>query len=103
VVWPHGPEQLQNFLSHLNSLKPSIQFTMEIESDSAVPILDVLVIRKETVLATKVYKKPTHTGRYLNFKSNYLLHVKRSLVQSLHSGASNIAKNDKIWLMKLAT
>jgi hypothetical protein len=30
VVWPHGPEQLQNFLSHLNSLRPTIQFTMEI-------------------------------------------------------------------------
>jgi hypothetical protein len=30
VVWPHGPEQLQNFLSHPNSLRPSIQFTMEI-------------------------------------------------------------------------
>jgi hypothetical protein len=32
VVWPHGPEQLWNFLSHLNSLRPSIHFTMEIES-----------------------------------------------------------------------
>jgi hypothetical protein len=31
VAWPYGPEQLQNFLRHLNSLRPSIQFTMEIE------------------------------------------------------------------------
>jgi hypothetical protein len=34
VVWPHGPGQLQKFLGHLNSLRPSIQFTMEIKSDS---------------------------------------------------------------------
>jgi hypothetical protein len=46
VSWPHGPEQLQNFLSDLNTLRPSIQFTMEIESDNAIPFLDVLVTGK---------------------------------------------------------
>jgi hypothetical protein len=76
VVWPYGPELLQNFLSHLNSLRPSIQFTVEIYSDSVIPFLDVLVIRKGVTLPTKVYRKPTHTGLYLNFKCNHLLHVK---------------------------
>jgi hypothetical protein len=61
VVWPHGPEQLQNFLNHLHNLRPAIQFTMEIESDGVIPFLDVLVIQKETSLATKAYGKPTHT------------------------------------------
>jgi hypothetical protein len=37
VVWPHGPERLQNLFSHLSSLRPSIQFTMEIKSDRAIP------------------------------------------------------------------
>jgi hypothetical protein len=60
VVWPHGPEWLQNFLSHFNSLRPSIQFTMETESDSAIPFLDVLVIRKETTLATKIHETHQH-------------------------------------------
>jgi hypothetical protein len=32
VVWPHGPGQLQYFLSHLNSLRSTIQFAMEIGS-----------------------------------------------------------------------
>jgi hypothetical protein len=31
VVWLHGLDWLHNFLNHLNSLRPSIQFTMEIE------------------------------------------------------------------------
>jgi hypothetical protein len=57
VVWPHGPEGLQNFLTQLHSFRPSIQFTMEIESDTAVPLLDVSVITKEMTLATKVYRK----------------------------------------------
>jgi hypothetical protein len=62
VVWPHGPERLQSFFSYLSSLRPSIHFTMEIESDSVVPFQDVLFITKGTAWATKVYRKPTHTG-----------------------------------------
>jgi hypothetical protein len=58
VVWPHGPSRLQDFLSHLSSSRPSIQFAMEIESDSAIAFLDVLVIRKGTTLATKPTGNP---------------------------------------------
>jgi hypothetical protein len=71
VFWPHGSKWLQNFLSHLNSLRSSIQFTIEIESDSVIPFLDLLVIREEVTFATKAYRKPTHTGRYLNCKFNH--------------------------------
>jgi hypothetical protein len=100
VVWPHGPELLQNFLIWFCSLRPSIQFTMEV--DSVIPFLDILVIRKEMTLATKVYRKPTHTGRYLNFRSNHLPHVKRGLIQSLHSRVSPQYAKNKICLRKLA-
>jgi hypothetical protein len=34
VAWPHGPERLQNFISHLKSARPSIRSTMEIVSQS---------------------------------------------------------------------
>jgi hypothetical protein len=44
---------------------------MEMESYSAIPFMDVLVIRKGMALATTAYRKHTHTGQYLNFKSNY--------------------------------
>jgi hypothetical protein len=59
VIWPHGADGLQYFLTHLNNLRSSIQFTMEIESEGAISFLDILVIRKGTALTTKVYKK-TH-------------------------------------------
>jgi hypothetical protein len=92
VVWPHGSERLQNSLNHLNSLRPFIQFTMEVESDSAIRFPNVLVIRKGTTLATKVYGRPTHTGQYLNFRSNHPTRVKRGLIQSLHNRASTICQ-----------
>jgi hypothetical protein len=88
-----SPEQLQNILNHLTSLRPSIQFTVGIESDSPISILDVL--------ATKIYRKLVHTGWYLSLKFNCLLPVRRGLIQSLHNRTSANAKNSKICLTKL--
>jgi hypothetical protein len=74
---------------------------MKTESDSVIAFLDVLVIMEETTLTTKVYRKPTHTGRYLNFNSNHPLHVKRGLIV-FTIGLPPHAKNDKTWLKKSA-
>jgi hypothetical protein len=65
---------------------------MEIESDSSIPFLDVLVIRKETTLTTEAYIKSTHTGRYLSFNSNHPPLVKRGFIQSLHNRVSTICQ-----------
>jgi hypothetical protein len=49
---------------HVNSLRSSIQFTMEIELSSEIPFIyfffDVLVIRKETTLVTSLQKRNPH-------------------------------------------
>jgi hypothetical protein len=71
VIWPHGPDKLQEFFDHINSLRPSISFTMETEADNKIPFLDVLVIKKQSTITTTVYRKPSHTGYYLNFQSNH--------------------------------
>jgi len=34
-------------------------------------------------LATKVYRKPTHTGKYLHFRSDYPLAHKRAVLYTL--------------------
>jgi hypothetical protein len=63
-------------VSSLWSVRPSMQFTTELETDSAIPVLDVLVMREEMTVVTKVYRKHIHTGRDLNFNSNNPRHVK---------------------------
>jgi hypothetical protein len=88
VVWPCGPEQLQNLLS----LRPSIHFTKATRVRQFHSFSDVLVIRKGTILATKVYRKHTHTDWYISFKYNHPSHVRRGLIQSLHSTASTICQ-----------
>jgi hypothetical protein len=62
-----------------------------------IPFLDVLFIRKEMTLATKVCRKPTHTGWYLNFKSNHSPHVKWDLIQKLHNTASTLCQEQDLF------
>jgi hypothetical protein len=68
---------------------------MEVEANNTLPFLDILVIKRGPKLATKVYRKPTHTSRYLHFKSNHPHHVKRGVVHSLISRAKVICQDQK--------
>lgn len=36
VIWPHNQTNLAHFLEHLNSIRESIQFTMEQESEGQI-------------------------------------------------------------------
>ena len=69
TIWSHGEEKLEEFLNHLNSIHRNIQFTMEKEIEGQLPFLDVMVLRKPDLrLGHEVYRKPTHTDRYLQKK-----------------------------------
>lgn len=69
-MWPHGLSSLEEFHSYLNQQHPSIQFMRE-ESDRRIPFLDIMEERKEGSVTTTVYRKPTHTDRYLHFLSHH--------------------------------
>ena len=60
VIWNEGQDKLHSFLEHLNSMRPSIKFTMEVEEDRKLPFLDVMVTRNEDRLVTSVNRKKTH-------------------------------------------
>ena len=90
IIWPHGRESLDDFLSHINSLRPSIKFTMETENDGRLPFLDVLVQREGSSLVTTVYRKTTHTDCYLNFRSNHHPRIKTGIVKCLAHRAKSV-------------
>ena len=64
--------EIDVLLQHLNSIEPSIQFTIERETDRKLVFLDTCVHRTiEGKLETDVYRKPTHTDKYLSFNSHH--------------------------------
>jgi len=69
---------------------------MEIDTDSETPFLDVLIIRKVSTLVTKVYRKPTHTGRYLHFQWNHPSRVKRGVEQNLYHRGTTICQEQEV-------
>ena len=57
ILWPHQ-EDVQTLLDHVNSIQPSIQFTMEKEQDNKLPFLNVLVTCKEWEFRSSVIVSP---------------------------------------------
>ena len=92
ILWPHQ-EDVQILLDHVNSIRPSVQFTMEKEQDNKLPFLDVLVTRTEQGFRSSVYHKPTLTGRYFNFNSHHLYTVKKGIVHCLQHWAKTISSD----------
>ena len=77
----------QAFLDHLNSVHPTIQFTMELENEGSLPFLDTLLTRREDGgVNIGVYRKRTHTDRYLHYTSHHPAHIKRGVVSCLFTG-----------------
>ena len=71
---------VEKFLSHLNSVSPSINFTVVKEQKKKLPFLDVLVMRQEDgTLDTSVYQKKTHTDTY---HSHHTTQIMQRRVQS---------------------
>ena len=83
-------EHVKQFHDHLNSVEQNIQFTIEMEQNNCLPFLDTLTIRKEDYLTTDIYRKPTHTDKYLDFTSHHPIQHKRSVVNTLLERAEKI-------------
>ena len=85
----------KDFLDHINGIRPSIELTMETESGGKISFLDCELQRKlDGSLDVTVYRKPTHTGRYLHYTSHHPVHVRRGVVRSLYDRARRIVSEE---------
>ena len=69
---------------------------MEKESDSKITFLDVLVERKGSKLSTGVYRKKTHTDRYINFLSHHHPRVKSGVISCLRNRAMRVCEDEHL-------
>ena len=71
------------FLNFLNSLHPSMNFTVEEEINNSIPFLDILITRESDRVTTKVYRKSTHSGVFTHYLSFVPFRFKRQLIKTL--------------------
>lgn len=67
----------------MNSLRSSIRFTSELESEDCLPFLDIHIKKSQQGLTFSVFRKPTDTGAYLNRNSCHPRSVFRGLISCL--------------------
>ena len=67
-------------LNEINSMHPSLAFTIEREQDGSIPFLDMRIMNSNGYLTSTWYNKPTDTGLILNYHALAPKRYKRSVV-----------------------
>ena len=71
----------EEFLQHLNSLAPDLEYTIEHpNNDGSIPFLDILIHPEDS---TSIYRKPTNTNLYTHYSSATTMSSKESVVRTL--------------------
>ena len=78
------------FHDKLNSIDLMISFTMEKENNQQISFLDNPVSSENGFIVTHVFRKPTHTDRYLDFNSHHEKKHKISTASTLLNRACNL-------------
>ena len=74
--------EVNRFFDPLNNVDSNINFTIE-QGHDKLAFLDVLFMRaQDRKLASKVYRKTTHTNRYLNYHSAHSNEQKQGVVMN---------------------
>ena len=76
-------DELGKFVQDINKVEPRIKFTVEREREKKLPFLDIDIERLDDRLKTKVYRKETHTQRYLEWRSNHSKACKLGVLKGL--------------------
>ena len=88
-------ESATDFLQVLNSVHPSLSFTMELEHEGSIPFLGTVITRCGNTLKTEVYRKPTDTGLLLHFQSHVDNRYKKGLVNTMVDRAYRLSSTEE--------
>ena len=83
-------DQVNKLQEHLNSIDSHIKFTIELPGTDGLPFLDTLTKPTHNSIESTVYRKPTHTGRYLDYNSNHPISAKLSVIHTVIHRAKQV-------------
>jgi len=72
-----------DLLQTFNSFHPRLKFTLENSINNEINFLDTKIILDDRIITFDLYKKPTSSGRYLNFHSNHPISHKRGIIYGM--------------------
>ncbi|XP_052738615.1 uncharacterized protein LOC128198277 [Bicyclus anynana] len=91
AVMQGGEKEVQQYLALLNGIHRKMTFTYEMEKDRSLPFLDVLVkVRLDGSFSHTVYRKQTHTDRYLHGSSHHHPRHLASVATTLFNRAQDL-------------
>ena len=91
--WPSATrkDEVNQLQEHLNSIDPHIKFTIELPGIDGLPFLDTLTTTTTpNSIESIVYRKPTHTDRYLDYNSNHPISAKPSVIHTFIHRAKQV-------------
>ena len=87
-------DEVGRFHSHINSVELCTQFTVKIELHGKLPFWDELMTREDDgSISTSVYRKPTHTNKYLEFTSHHPTIHKSAVVRTLFNCTEKVSSS----------
>lgn len=82
ITWTKTKDELNMFYNILNNLNNHLKFTIDC-SEQKLPFLDVMIIKREDIIITDIYYKPTDTKQYLVYDSCHPKHIKNNIPYNL--------------------
>ncbi|KYN21863.1 hypothetical protein ALC57_05757 [Trachymyrmex cornetzi] len=80
IIMTLPKDKIDSTLNCFNSYHERIKFTVEHSNKNGINFLDVKLLIENGRLIFDIYKKPTDSGRYLNFYSNHPVTHKRGVI-----------------------
>ena len=90
----------ESFMKHLNDQHPNLEFTCE-NGTGKLPFLDVNVELDANGVRTSVYRKPTHTGVFLNLSAFAPIKWKFGLIFCLLHRAYEICSSQDLFNLEV--
>jgi len=91
IILAAPSNSLDILLQTFNAQHSRLQFTMEIERDKKISFLDLTLINDDGIIIFDLYKKPTFSGRYLNYHSHHPLNHKKGVIFDLTDKIINLS------------
>ena len=88
-------DEIDSLVERLNKIHKNLDFTIERPSHGKIAFLDMLINRKDDVVSTEWYTKPTDTGTMLSFRALAPLSYKKNIISGNIHRVFNATSN---WL-----